>query len=65
MKVLSAFLTLLLGLASAAASPAGSYRVVKEIPVPGSGSWDYLAVDEAARRFTVLVVGSDGLPSRR
>ncbi len=53
MKALSAFLMLLLGVASAAASPAGSYHVVKEIPVPGSGSWDYLTVDEAARRLYI------------
>jgi DNA-binding beta-propeller fold protein YncE len=30
-----------------------SYSVVKKIPIPGQGSWDYLTVDEAARRLYV------------
>ena len=29
----------------------GPYRFLKEIPVGGEGGWDYLAVDEAARRL--------------
>jgi len=29
------------------------YSVVKKIPIPGQGSFDYLAVDEAARRLYV------------
>ena len=53
MKNLSAFLALFLSVASALASPQGGFRVVKEIPVPGTGSWDYLTVDEAARRLYV------------
>ena len=32
---------------------AGDYQVVKKIPIPGQGGWDYLAVDEAARRLYV------------
>jgi YVTN family beta-propeller protein len=39
-------------LPEAAASSAG-YTLVKKIPIPGQGSWDYLAVDEAARRLYV------------
>jgi YVTN family beta-propeller protein len=36
------------------ASPSGSgYSVVKKISIPGQGSWDYLTVDEAARRLYV------------
>jgi len=36
------------------AAPAnGGYSVVKKIPIPGQGSWDYLSVDEAARRLYV------------
>jgi YVTN family beta-propeller protein len=31
----------------------GGYTVIKKIPIPGQGSWDYLAVDEAARRLYV------------
>jgi YVTN family beta-propeller protein len=32
---------------------AGDYQITKKIPIPGEGSWDYLAVDEAARRLYV------------
>jgi DNA-binding beta-propeller fold protein YncE len=31
----------------------GPYRLLKEIPVGGEGGWDYLSVDEAARRLYV------------
>jgi DNA-binding beta-propeller fold protein YncE len=30
-----------------------TYRLEKKIPIPGQGSWDYLTVDEAARRLYV------------
>jgi DNA-binding beta-propeller fold protein YncE len=40
------------GAMSAAPAP-GGYSVIKKIPIPGTGSWDYLAVDEAARRLYV------------
>ena len=30
-----------------------SYQVAKKIPVPGQGGWDYLKVDETARRLYV------------
>jgi len=36
----------------ASASDSG-YSVIKKIPIPGQGSWDYLAIDEAARRLYV------------
>ena len=36
-----------------APAPADGYSVVKKISIPGTGSWDYLAVDEAARRLYV------------
>jgi DNA-binding beta-propeller fold protein YncE len=29
------------------------YGIIRKIPIPGQGSWDYLAVDEAARRLYV------------
>ena len=37
----------------AAQSVSGGYSVSKKIPIPGSGSWDYLTIDEAARRLYV------------
>ena len=37
-----------------AASPSlGGYKIVKKIAVPGQGGWDYLTVDESARRLYV------------
>jgi YVTN family beta-propeller protein len=43
-----------LTLAAAAASAAdGGYSVIKKIPIPGQGSFDYLTVDESARRLYV------------
>ncbi len=38
---------------SAAPAQSGGYSVIKKIPIPGQGSWDYLTVDEAARRLYV------------
>jgi len=35
------------------ASAAGGYHIIKKISIPGQGSWDYLTVDEAARRLYV------------
>ena len=29
------------------------YSIIKKIPIPGKGSWDYLTVDDAARRLYV------------
>jgi DNA-binding beta-propeller fold protein YncE len=37
----------------AAPAPSGSYSIIKKIPIAGTGSWDYLTVDEAARRLYV------------
>jgi YVTN family beta-propeller protein len=36
-----------------AAPQGGGYSIIKKIPIPGSGSWDYLTVDAAARRLYV------------
>jgi YVTN family beta-propeller protein len=44
--------TLILGGAAFAAS-AGGYSVIKKISISGTGKWDYLTVDEAARRLYV------------
>jgi DNA-binding beta-propeller fold protein YncE len=41
-----------LAAAAAAAEPAG-YRLLKTIPVPGDGGWDYVSVDDAGRRVYV------------
>ena len=35
------------------ATAASDYSVIKKIPIPGQGSWDYLTVDEGARRLYV------------
>ena len=32
---------------------ASEYQVSKKIPLPGEGGWDYLTVDESARRLYV------------
>ena len=37
----------------ASAFAADSFHVLNRIPVPGQGSWDYLNVDEGARRLYV------------
>jgi YVTN family beta-propeller protein len=39
--------------AVAAAASDGGYRVIRKIPVPGNGGWDYLTVDNANRRLYV------------
>src|ERR1700730_3316419 len=46
-------LALLAGALALAASDAGTYRFLKKIPLTGEGNWDYLAVDENARRLYV------------
>jgi DNA-binding beta-propeller fold protein YncE len=48
-----AIFTLLVALMIPAALAAGGYQITKKIPIPGQGSWDYLAVDEAGRRLYV------------
>jgi len=52
MKTFS-ILVLSLSLFAAAAQSADSYHIVKKISIPGQGSWDYLTVDESARRLYV------------
>jgi YVTN family beta-propeller protein len=44
---------ILAGTLLAAQSASGGYSVSKKIPIPGTGGWDYLTVDEAARRLYV------------
>jgi DNA-binding beta-propeller fold protein YncE len=44
---------LISALPASAAPTAGGYSIIKKIPIPGQGSWDYLAVDTAGRRLYV------------
>ncbi len=37
----------------AASAPNSGYSITRKIPIPGQGSWDYLTVDESARRLYV------------
>jgi len=43
----------LIGLAGLALLAAGNYHLLKKVPVPGNGGWDYLTLDTAARRLYV------------
>jgi YVTN family beta-propeller protein len=45
-------LVLFLSLFTAAAQTSG-YHIIKKIPIPGEGGWDYLTIDESARRLYV------------
>jgi DNA-binding beta-propeller fold protein YncE len=47
------FTVVMSGSLSAALPPSASYSITKKIAIPGTGSWDYLTVDEAARRLYV------------
>jgi YVTN family beta-propeller protein len=42
-----------LSLFAASAQTAGGYHITKKISIAGEGSWDYLTVDEGARRLYV------------
>ena len=54
MKTLFVFIvTLSLSLFTASAQTTGGYHITKKIPVAGQGGWDYLTVDESARRLYV------------
>jgi hypothetical protein len=44
---------LLFGLIVPPVFSSDDYHVVRKTPVPGTGSWDYLTVDEGARRLYV------------
>lgn len=49
MKRAAIFLFLCLAVSASAVD----YQITKKIPIPGTGSWDYLAVDEGGRRLYV------------
>jgi DNA-binding beta-propeller fold protein YncE len=51
MRILTAGLILLTATAFAAAPE--SYHLLKMVPIPGDGGWDYVSVDSAARRVYV------------
>jgi YVTN family beta-propeller protein len=55
MKPNLALLAAILGLVAAAtlAAPQSGYHIIKKVPVPGTGGWDYVTVDEAGRRVYV------------
>ncbi len=40
-------------LLATAVTAAGAYRLLKKIPIPGNGGWDYVAADSDARRLYV------------
>ena len=44
---------LLVAFTFSSAWAADNYQITKKIPIPGQGSWDYLTVDESARRLYV------------
>ncbi len=44
---------LLMAAAIGSAQTAGSYHLLKQIPVGSEGTWDYLAIDQGARRLYV------------
>jgi DNA-binding beta-propeller fold protein YncE len=46
-------LALSLGLFATPSFATDSYQLSKKIPIPGQGNWDYLKVDESARRLYV------------
>lgn len=50
-KWLALVVSVLLGTSIAVA--AANYQLLKEIPVPGKGGWDYVSVDDAARRIYI------------
>jgi YVTN family beta-propeller protein len=52
MNRLTIFLTAAALLASSACA-APNYQLTKKVAVPGAGGWDYVAVDEAARRVYI------------
>jgi DNA-binding beta-propeller fold protein YncE len=51
MRTLTTLLLIVLGTGAQAAGP--GYHLLKTVPVPGNGGWDYVTVDDAARRVYV------------
>src|SRR5512141_892973 len=53
MKERNSAMKTLIGLAGLTLLAAGNYTLLKKVPVPGNGGWDYLTLDTAARRLYV------------
>jgi len=50
---IAASVLILLAIDTATLAAAESYTLLKTVPVPGDGGWDYLTVDEAGRRVYI------------
>jgi DNA-binding beta-propeller fold protein YncE len=50
---LAAGCSAIFGLLAIAIAAAGQYHLIKKIPIPGDGGWDYVAADSEARRLYV------------
>jgi DNA-binding beta-propeller fold protein YncE len=53
MRTLTALMLAALTAATTGAADPAGYRLLKTVPVPGDGGWDYLTVDEVGRRVYV------------
>ncbi|HEY1380573.1 MAG TPA: YncE family protein [Gemmataceae bacterium] len=53
MRTLSAALLILVAAGAAPAAAPEGYHLLKTVPVPGDGGWDYVSVDPEARRVYV------------
>jgi DNA-binding beta-propeller fold protein YncE len=53
MRTLTAGVLVLVAVAAALAAGPDSYHLLKTIPVPGDGGWDYVSIDAAGRRVYV------------
>jgi YVTN family beta-propeller protein len=45
--------SMIIGCVSVAVAAAGNYQLLKRIAVPGPGAWDYVTVDDVARRVYI------------
>jgi YVTN family beta-propeller protein len=53
MRTLTAGLLTLIATTTALAVAPGGYHLLKTVPIPGDGGWDYVSVDPSARRVYV------------
>jgi DNA-binding beta-propeller fold protein YncE len=52
-RIVNLFCLSVLAAATAVAADSAGYRLLKTVPVPGDGGWDYVTVDEMGRRVYV------------
>jgi DNA-binding beta-propeller fold protein YncE len=52
-SALATLCVLMFAASAACQSSQGGFHIIKKIPIPGQGSWDYLTVDENARRLYI------------